>query len=192
MSKWEVGDVVVFAGTPGHVGMVYTDGDAWYAHCIHATHKLGFHLGNLRMDPGDAVFRAPWDRLDETRREEKKEKLKLVADSIANTATYGMYRASRLLLGKSEFGTGARGRLQKYIGRCQDKISSSTAMGEGDKFVSTVTCAEAVILCYQITFYELRETIGVRGVFFIRKDAAHTMPKTLKKWLAVNWTEVQH
>jgi len=41
-----------------------------------------------------------------------------------------------------------------------------------------------VILAYQIIFSEQDKP------FFINKDAAHTMPGTLKDWLEANWETV--
>ena len=64
--------------------------------------------------------------------------------------------------------------------------SSSSSSDDGtDPFVRTITCSEAVILCYQLTFAE------GNSPFFILLDAAHTMPGTLKTWLEKHWEIVQ-
>jgi hypothetical protein len=62
--------------------------------------------------------------------------------------------------------------------------SGVLAGGAPGKFVTKVSCAEAVILAYQIIFSEQDKP------FFINKDAAHTMPGTLKDWLEANWETV--
>jgi hypothetical protein len=62
---------------------------------------------------------------------------------------------------------GAKQRLAKYSQRLKDG---------GDKLVSTITCVEAVVLCYQLT-------LDQNAPQFVKKDAAHTMPRTLAKYL---------
>jgi hypothetical protein len=96
--------------------------------------------------------------------------LKTVADLIAARAKYGLYRAVRLAVGSSSYGDGAKKRLEKYRGRL--------AAG-ADKLVTTLTCSEAVILCYQLT-------LTATDNHFISLDAAHTMPRTLAKYLRSN------
>jgi hypothetical protein len=53
--------------------------------------------------------------------------------------------------------------------------------------VTKITCSEAVILCYQLSFAE-------SSPYFIQKDAAHTLPRTLAEYLktaVAGWTMVQ-
>jgi hypothetical protein len=190
----QTGDIAINAGSwPGHVMMVYEGGglESAKTKIIHGQNSGNFHIDDQLgqkghivthlVDTGTWVFRPPWDKLGgnaETRRDE----LKKVAGGIAKSAKYGLYRAVRLFLGSSEFGADARTRLQKYRER-----RTNFMLGSAPKFVSTITCAEAVILAYQITFKD------DEAPFFIKKDAAHTMPRTLRDYLAdpaSGWTVV--
>lgn len=87
--------------------------------------------------------------------------------AISKSAKYGACRAVRLFMGNSDFGDNARQRLAKYAQRLKDG---------GNKLVTTITCVEAVVLCHQLT-------LDISSPQFIRKDAAHTMPRTLAKYL---------
>jgi hypothetical protein len=189
----QTGDIAINAASwPGHVMMVYEGGHTESANTkiIHGQATGNFHIDNQVGQKGhiithlvDAptwVFRPPWDQLG-ANADTKRNELKSIAGAIAKSATYGIYRAVRLFVGSSEFGKDARARLQKYRDRRVNFLA-----GHADKFVTTITCAEAVILSYQITFNE------TDNPFFILKDAAHTMPRTLRDWLRDhNWTVVQ-
>src|SRR6185436_16953089 len=98
---------------------------------------------------------------------DNKGRLKEVASAIQKSAKYGLYRAVRLFVGSSTFGDDAKKRLDKYRKRL---------VKGGDKLVTTITCVEAVVLCFQLTFDE-------SSPYFIQKDAAHTMPRTLAQYL---------
>jgi hypothetical protein len=98
--------------------------------------------------------------------------------SISGPTIRGKGRAVRLFLGSSEFGSDAVKRLAKYRDRMLD-------YRPGGKLISTITCSEAVIISYQLTFF------SKLAPFFILKDAAHTMPSTLKDWLELNWETVK-
>ena len=191
---YEIGDIIIFKGTPTHVGMVAAsdpDGDVWY---IHATFKGDFHFTQNQTttkDPTgkektdwkigyhDSVFRPPWETHPQFDKKTKQSELNRVARDISNYASYGGCRAIRLYLGSSTFGEDARARLTKYKDRRLEGFLLN-------KFVSNITCAEAVILCYQMTFDE-----GAYP-FFINLDAAHAMPKTLMAWLANSgWEKIQ-
>ena len=53
------------------------------------------------------------------------------------------------------------------------------AAAVGDKLVTTLTCSEAVVLCYQLTFVDSAEQ-------FILLDGAHALPRTVAKYLKSN------
>ena len=181
----ETGDIIYWSGsTFGHIGMAYDANTV-----IHALMCWNFHKEpnqSLTPDGGFAykvdgaqckTFRPPWAKLANA--DAKKTELKAIADRIALTATYGAYRAIRLFVGDSTFGPAAFARLQKY----RDRWKGVDRNAKGAAIVATVTCSEAVIICYQLAF-PMEET-----PFFIRLDAAHAMPKTLGAWLtAAGWT----
>ena len=189
----ETGDIGINAADwPGHVMMCYSGGSdtSDQTIIIHANASKNFHkapqqysvnnaLGYLLDSSSTWIFRPPWEKIGNQQAHRKKEELKAIADAISRSSMYGKYRAVRLQLGDSSFGGDARARLAKYRLRKAQFLAGASA-----KFVSTVTCAEAVILSYQLTFGELD------APFFIHKDAAHTMPRTLKDWLKSNWKTI--
>jgi hypothetical protein len=187
---FEIGDVIIFSGTPGHVGMIYSAGRGEAAQIIHAQRRGGFHIDenvttnasgssfSYLVNGRDWVFRPPWAAKPHINKGVKQAALQAVAREIRDHAQYGVYRAVRLFLGSSSFGDGARARLAKYKQRRQDGFPRN-------KFVTTVTCSEAVILCYQMTFDEDDDP------FFIKLDAAHSMPSTLRQWLSTRWEKIQ-
>lgn len=176
---FETGDIVIFQGTPGHVGMVYDGGALGRTTVIHAQRVGGFHIDPLAslLAPADRVYRGPWQAYPHLNRAAKQAALRDVAQDIRIYAQYGVYRAIRLFFGSSAFGSDARARLAKYKARREGGFAQN-------KFVTTVTCSEAVILCYQLSFAERDEP------FFIKLDAAHTMPGTLRGWLSTRWARV--
>jgi hypothetical protein len=189
--NYEIGDVIVWNRKwPGHVGMIYEpNANRYKIKVIHAQGQgKNFHIeanqqqrGNsfsFLLDNNILAFRPPWGKCQD--RQGRQRVLQQVAEGIRDHAEYGYYRAIRLCVGSSKFSDGARGRLAKYRGRYQYGLLEG---GKG-KFVSTVTCAEAVILCYQLAFGEADHP------FFIRLDAAHTMPATLGEWLGKHWEKV--
>ena len=172
----EAGDIIIFSSGFGHVAMAYDDKQV-----IHGNATRDFHMvpavqqkgGNFSyFEQGGKVFRPPWDKIGENVRVNYQAKLQENALAISGSAKYGLYRAVRLLIGDSSYGPGAAARLQKYRERMR---------AGGTKNVSKITCAEAVILAYQLTFLEHG------GPGFIKLDAAHAMPGTLGKWLKANW-----
>ncbi|UPY37350.1 hypothetical protein [Sediminicoccus sp. KRV36] len=191
----ETGDVLYFSSGVGHIGMAYSA-----SHIIHAQMSGDFHkssndqfdqkkgvaLPSMSNTPGTLVFRPPWGTLSAAEVTARKEELQRVADAIAAGATYGAYRAIRLLIGSSEFGPEAFGRLQKYRDRyLANKGTPENFKVKGKEVIKTVTCSEAVIITYQLTF-PLREK-----PFFIGLDGAHAMPGTLRDWLRASpWTLV--
>lgn len=179
MAKYETGDIIIFMSvTFGHVSMCYSPGDN-EAKFIHAQFGKNFHIDQqLTMKGSSCIYfvnRYYSHFRPRNITQQNKQQLKKVADTIAEYAIYGGYRAVRLELGDSSFGKGAQARLKKY------KTRSDTG---ANKFVSTITCSEAVILCNQLTFEE--PTPEKPSPLFILKDAAHTMPKTLEKYLKDN------
>lgn len=192
--KFQIGDIGISLNEwPGHVMMCYSGGDEYSDKTIiiHANNANNFHkvtqmferdgsIGYMFDSDRHWIFRPPWGHLAPELAAQRMRELQAVADAIAHSATYGGYRAFRLFVGDSSFGAGARERLEKYKGR----RALVLAGGAPGKFVTKVSCAEAVILAYQIIFSEQDKP------FFINKDAAHTMPGTLKDWLEANWETV--
>ncbi|MES2259281.1 MAG: hypothetical protein V4724_12210 [Pseudomonadota bacterium] len=169
----ETGDIVIFSSGFGHVAMAFDE-----RFVFHANETSNFHLvaaadkkGHL-FEQGGKVFRPPWEKMGEAVTANYKAELQENAKAIGRSAKYGIYRAVRLFLGDSTYGPNAAARLQKY----RDRMRAGSA-----KTVSKITCAEAVILSYQLTFLEHG------GPCFIKLDAAHAMPSTLEKWLRANW-----
>jgi hypothetical protein len=176
----ETGDILIFSsGLWGHTAMCYDTKQA-----VHGNNARDFHLDPLTktvekdghpivepFDQGAEVFKPPWGRIG-GQKENYQASIRQHADNIMRTAKYGLYRAMRLELGSSTYGPGAYARLQKY----RDRLLASSPKG-----VTTITCSEAVILCFQLTFLENG------GPGFIKLDAAHAMPRTLAKWLRANW-----
>jgi hypothetical protein len=167
MTTYQIGDIIINTSvTFGHVLMCYKPG-AGSPEFIHATNKGGFsveaHPNNgLLFNSNSKVFRAKGIT------EHNKGEIIKHADLVKRSAKYGSFRAIRLLAGSSEFGKGAKARLEKYKLHIDYGIANP---------IKTVTCSEAVMLCYQLTFLEADNQ-------FIRLDAAHTMPETLKKYLS--------
>lgn len=188
----ETGDIIIFDGTPGHVGMIYAARDMTSrpfkaAQCIHAQKKGNFHIdpvveeksgGIYYLLENTTIYKPAWkSRADKA---DKQAQLRRVADGIKAHATYGVYRAVRLFIGDSTYGPKAKERRAKYLKRMNNGFRDPD--GGDEKFVSTITCSESVILCFQLTFDE-------SDPLFIKLDAAHTMPKTLESWLkGAGWT----
>jgi hypothetical protein len=182
MPAIETGDIFHWTSGAGHIGLAF-DGKR----IIHAQMKGNYHLDNDQQDdngqmsylsdtPGMQIFRPPWSKLG-AGAEAKKAELRRVAELLSQRAEYGAYRAIRLFVGDSSFGPGAAGRLQKY----RDRMLAGT-----QPIIKTVTCSEAVIVTYQLSF-PLAES-----PFFIRLDGAHAMPGTLATWLRANgWTTIK-
>ena len=181
---YETGDIVVWDGWPGHVGMVYKGGNSETTSVIHARSGKNFYIEPNQQNQSGyisyllefecAVFRPPLNnRADKLA---KQNTLIAYADLIRQTAVYGLYRAFRLAISSSHFGPLAQARLNKY----QQRLAGPA----NGKFVTTVTCSEAIILCYQLTFSQADKC-------FIKLDAAHAMPRTLAEWLVKNdWATV--
>lgn len=184
----EIGDITISAGSPGHVGM-FMGPDT----IMHAQNTGGVHSDPLmaeKIGQGGSVsyeyftsfaYRPPWNDLPEGTRTARKADLARIAARMNNRVPYGLYRAIRLFLGSTTFGSGAQERLKKYWERL------NLIRGDANtKLLTKVTCVEAAVITYQLAFYEARTT-----PFFINLDAAHTMPHTLEKWLLANrWTRV--
>lgn len=166
---YKTGDIIVKnAGVFGHVLMCYVEEDdngIGNVDFIHGTNSGNFdYCSKLAIEEEKENF---WHFRPIDISDTDKTNIKTIADKIKRSSKYGCYRAFRLGFGDSEFGKGAKARLAKY----KERNSS-----DGDKFVSTITCVEAVVLCYQLAFQENAKQ-------FIQKDAAHTMPRTLASYL---------
>ncbi len=184
----ETGDILYFPDRPfHHIGMAY---DARTV--IHANHKKNFHKTSDQYETGSQSFymsegagvehfRPPWAKCSNA--DARKAELQRVADAIAAGAEYGKYRAVRLFAGDSAFGPEAFTRLMKYRERYEmGKATPDRFSKPGNEVIKTVTCSEAVIIAYQLTF-----PLGERP-FFINLDGAHAMPNTLRTWLkASGW-----
>ena len=192
--SYQTGDIAINTSWPGHVMMVLEEHqNENKILIIHGQKSGNFHIQSQQYESGnnhaigyliDAptwVFRPPWERYTAAQIVSKKRELNEIARAIARSAKYGVYRAVRLFAGSSEYGPDARSRLAKYHMRKAEFLA-----GGNGKFVSTISCAEAVILCYQLTFFGTEQS-----PLFIKKDAAHTMPNTLKDYLERNWSTVK-
>jgi hypothetical protein len=160
----ETGDIFFNSGLIGHAAIVY-DSNEYY----HANSAKGFHSD---MDPNsakkDKILRPPGLGASQ------KEKLQNTITAIS-TAGYrkNMFNAA---FGSKQFGPSAKKRLDKY----QERLLKD------ENPVIAVTCAEACILCYQLTFYD-----EPNSPFFIDLDGKHSMPANLAKWLSDHrWTPV--
>lgn len=187
----ETGDILCFSDGAGHIGMAY-DRETY----IHAQYFGDFHKSADKEEKkgkvtyssdtkGLQIFRPPWAQCSDA--DARKATLKLVADAIAAGATYGAYRAIRLFAGSAAFGPDAYARWMKYRERYEaNKGTPQNFTQAGNEVIKNVTCSEAVIVTYQLAF-----PLG-EAPFFIRLDAAHAMPGTLKTWLSTNgWTKVK-
>ena len=177
---FKTGDIIVNdVGPFAHVLMCMgetDDDDVGEVTFIHGTNKGNFSIGPRNLiDEQKGNY---WHFTAKSPNPAHKEQLKETAVAISKHAKYGMCRAIRLFAGNSDFGDGAKQRLAKYAQRLKDG---------GNKLVTTITCVEAVVLCYQLT-------LDVSAAQFIKKDAAHTMPRTLAKYLQESpggWKQLQ-
>lgn len=166
---FKTGDIIIKNdGAFGHVLMCFVEeddsgvGDVSF---IHGTNQGNFDFCNkLAIEEEKGNY---WHFKPNNISEADKVKIMATAEKIKTSAKYGVYRAVRLFLGNSDFGKSAKDRLNKYKKREAEK---------SDKFITTITCVEAVVICYQVVFSE-------SSPHFIKKDAAHTMPRTLAKYL---------
>ncbi|MDB5414103.1 MAG: hypothetical protein JWR10_2438 [Rubritepida sp.] len=186
----ETGDILYMPGGAGHIGMAYDNKTIIHAQFFGNFHKepnqkdKGGVLSYMASGAGILVFRPPWAKCPDAAA--RKATLQRVSDAISVGAVYGAYRAVRLLLGSSAFGPDAFTRLMKYRERYEANKGTPALFAQaGNEVIKNVTCSEAVIVTYQLTFPLHEEQ------FFVRLDAAHAMPSTLKTWLPANgWTLV--
>jgi hypothetical protein len=168
------------AGSVGHTAMCFDEEDAngvGDVTFIHGTNAGNFSIGQ-KVDVINELKANFWHFKPIGLTAANKQSLRDVATAMQRTAKYGFYRAIRVFVGSSTFGEDALMKLIKY----------RTRLANGaDKFVSTMTCAEAVILCYQLSF-------DPGSPYFIQRDAAHVMPRDLAHLLkesAHAWTMEQ-
>lgn len=169
------GDIVVsHKGAWGHVLMCCKGGRDDQVEFIHATHRKDFAISSYQSTEDNKIVYEPSRNYEQFSPiglgDAARVRLLEVANLIAAKAKYGYYRAVRLAIGSSEYAREAHLRLAKYRERLE---------GNGDKLVTTLTCSEAVILCYQLT-------LPSTAPHFIALDAAHTLPRTLAKYLRSN------
>jgi hypothetical protein len=183
-----IGDITISAGSPGHVGMFISPTEIMHAQSDTGVHVEGL-VKNVTSTNGSTAtyyftnfaYRPPWEKLTEKEAALYQAAIVTVSNRMKDRVPYGYLRMIRLFVGDSAFGDGAKERLKKYWERLQGIRGD-----ENTKLVTKVTCVEAVVLTYQLAFYQHR----VRP-FFIELDAAHTMPHTLEKWLLANqWSRV--
>lgn len=174
---YEIGDIVIKNDKwPGHVLMCVTAKNGRNSEkFIHATWNCNFSIDD-QVENKDGVMAYLINDVDVHFSPSvpfsavRKAEIVNVAERIASTTKYGLYRATRLLFGSKTFGSGARSRLNKYHSRLKSGIGH---------VVATVTCSEAVLLCHQLTSKE-------NELSFINLDAAHTMPRDLLEYLNSN------
>ncbi len=178
---FNTGDIIVNnAGVWGHVAMCFDEENAdgvGAVTFIHGTNKGNFSIDE-KVKVVDEVKANFWHFKPKNFTADNKTRLKEVAGAIQKSAKYGLYRAVRLLIGSGAFGKDAKKRLAKY----KDRLAKG-----GNKLVTTITCVEAVGLCYQITFEE-------SSPYFIMKVVAHILPRTLAEYLKASpagWTTEQ-
>lgn len=196
MPAMQTGDLIFMDNMLfGHFGMAIST-----THFVHATDQSDLHISSndsydpklttqkpaVSMDPRTRIFRPPWASLGEAPAQVRKDELVRVAQAMIPGAKYGAYRAIRVFLGASGFGPDAYKRFMKYRQRYEaNKGTPANFAIAGNEVVKTVTCTEAVIIMYQLTF-PLQER-----PFFMNLDAAHTMPRDFRDWLpANNWERV--
>ena len=194
MPAIETGDLIFMDNMLfGHFGMAVST-----THIIHATNKGNFHVSSndsydpklkvqkpaISMDSQNRVFRPPWATCVDA--PARKLELVRVAEALARGAEYGNYRAIRVFMGGGGFGPDAYQRFMKYRQRYEaNKGTPANFALPGNEVIKTLTCTEAVIVTYQLTF-----PMGERP-FFINLDAAHTMPRDFRDWLRPNgWLEI--
>ena len=184
---YEVGDILITRKSPGHVIMVCEGGSTSKAKVIHAQWRKNFHIEPVQqskstgsgtnytyLDDNVDKYSPPWGKRED--KALKQQHLVKVARFIMQSAEYGLYRAFRLWAGNDTYGKSAKSRLEKYQKRLNGLETTGTLTKKRIKFVTTITCSEAVILCYQLTFAE-------SDPLFIKLDAAHSMPHTLGNYL---------
>ncbi len=97
---------------------------------------------------------------------------KRIAEAATFLASHCHYSPGRAVfkswLTSSEYGSGAQGRLKKYLA----KIAS------GQPLDIAVYCSEFVVLSYQFA-----ANGDSHAAYFIDLDAKHTLPKDLRTWL---------
>lgn len=196
MPAMETGDLIFMDNMLfGHFGMAIST-----THFVHANDRFNLHISSndsydpkltvqkpaVSMDPRNRIFRPPWGNLS-LQAEARKAELVRVAQAMIPGAKYGAYRAVRVFLGAGGFGPDAYTRFMKYRQRYEaNKGSPANFAIAGNEVVKTVTCTEAVMIMYQLTF-PLQER-----PFFMNLDAAHTMPRDLRDWFRPNgWEEVR-
>jgi hypothetical protein len=175
----ETGDIAIYTGGMfGHVMMVYEGGRK--PKIIHATNAKNFHIEDYMSDGKNGMVNYAFSTdidyftpMDGLLTDTEKTRMQRVAQSIARRAKYGKYRAVRLFLGSETIGKGTQKGLTKYRGRLAMIGNADSGAG---KLVTTVTCTEAVVLSYQLT-------LDPAHPLFIKKDAAHTMPRSLSSYL---------
>lgn len=195
MPAIETGDLIFMDNMLfGHFGMAIST-----THFVHANDKRNLHISSndsydaalsvqkpsVSMDPRNRIFRPPWAKCVDA--PARKEELVRVAQAMIPGAKYGAYRAVRVFLGAGGFGPDAYKRFMKYRERYQaNKGTPANFAIPGNEVVKTVTCTEAVMIMYQLTF-PLQER-----PFFMNLDAAHTMPRDLRDWMRPNgWLEIR-
>lgn len=177
MDTFQTGDIIIFKSGFGHVAMCFEPGsNNEKTTFIHAKSTGNFHITEHQQinDDGSIAYMVDknyWQFRLININDADKVKLKKAATAVSQKAKYGIGRAIRLAVGNSSFDDGARKRLAKYQIRFEE--------ANPEKLITTITCSEAIIICYQLTFNEAAPQ-------FIKKDAAHTMPRTLAQYLAGN------
>lgn len=198
---YRTGDILVNTRGPGHAAMIYRgDGDTGMmvgftpVQIIHAQSKTHFHVSTYNPTWPKTWHFSPSTPLTD----EQQAMLRKVADVIKEKAEYGVGRMiTRLPFTKSKWSDDAAGRVKKYGDRLDQYFMESHLEMSGSGFqphsqgnkasmkvVSKVTCAEAVLLCYQLM---VRDPIMP---LFPKLNARGTMPSALATYLRTNgsWT----
>jgi len=187
----ETGDIIISLNLdswygpldPGHALMCYSGGDEGdkKTMLVHGNGVNNFHIiPQLHEKNGmysytyassqHWLFRPPWHLVPGHLLDTERQRFKKIIDEMIRGTEWTKQRAFSSIWGTTTFDTAAREKLKKYKRRSQTVFNNATP--PDGYIVKQITCAEAVILTYQITFEE-------DSPLFIKICAHHTWPRNL-------------